>query len=279
METTGTSETFNKRILHPAEYELAARWYRFFCNQGFEAEILANRYGVVLRLNGDHSLIVVPCFDIYNMLKRKEQWGEVVVEDEYGRLKVLESLISDKVISGKTDVLIVGAKGLFLNWSDDLAVIGAMRGEDTWSHEWEEAEIFRCRFCQKVAIKSVFGSYEGRPCGHHEGDGYIEALDVKELQHMENQWSWTSHVDRNYKRNGLEKYDLYRAYSQNGYLLYVGQSNDWPRRMGEHKRSSSWLEQARQITITGYESKAELDYAEKLAIRSEGPLFNIVHKR
>ena len=96
---------------------------------------------------------------------------------------------------------------------------------------------------------------------------------------MENQWSWTSHVDRNYKRNGLEKYDLYRAYSQNGYLLYVGQSNDWPRRMGEHKRSSSWLEQARQITITGYESKAELDYAEKLAIRSEGPLFNIVHKR
>lgn len=277
-EDLGIPEWFDN-ICHPSQYETAARWYRFFSNQGFEAEILSNRHGAVLRLNGDHPLVVAPCFDVYNVVRSKGQFGEADVDDPYGRLQVLQSLARDGIIDSEADLLIVGDKSLFFNWSGSPAILGVMRNNDGWSNsEWEEAEIFRCHFCKKIAIKSVFGSYEGRPCGHHDGDHYIETLEFEELKHMENQWSWTSHVDRNFKRNGPEKYDLYRVYSEKD-LLYVGQSNDWPRRMGEHKRSSSWLDQATQITITRYESKAELNYAEKLAIRSEGPLFNIVHNR
>ena len=273
--------------LRPAEYELTARWYRFFCNQGFEAEILTGKSSAIIRLNGDSPLVIVPIYNLHNKIQILEKENRILLDQNCQDL--VKFLASDAGISSEADILVVGSTGLFIEYTvkdryQDAAgylkyLVGVMTGDDWSGAGWQMALIFTCFFCQKIGIRSAYGSYQGRPCGHHHGDHYILDFGYKELDHMANQWSWTSHVDRNFRRSGPEKYDLYRAYSENGDLLYVGQSNDWPRRMGEHKRSSSWLDYARKVTITAYASKAELDYAEKVAILTEGPLFNIVYNR
>ena len=75
----------------------------------------------------------------------------------------------------------------------------------------------------------------------------------------------------------MEEYTLYRTYAKHGALLYIGQSNSWPRRMKEHSRHSDWFESVARVEIESYVTKDQLDEAERAAITEEKPIHNIVH--
>ena len=70
---------------------------------------------------------------------------------------------------------------------------------------------------------------------------------------------------------------LYRFYSQNGTLLYVGISISAISRYGHHKSNSGWWLFASRMEILNYPTRAEAELAEKSAILSERPLFNKDH--
>jgi len=75
----------------------------------------------------------------------------------------------------------------------------------------------------------------------------------------------------------MEEYTLYRTYSKDGTLLYIGQSNSWPRRFIEHRKQSSWFSIATQVQIESFLTKQQLDEAEIYAIKTEKPAYNIMH--
>jgi predicted GIY-YIG superfamily endonuclease len=69
---------------------------------------------------------------------------------------------------------------------------------------------------------------------------------------------------------------LYRWYSSDGSLLYIGVARD-PRTRGHHHlRNAEWARWAHRIDIQEppYESDAAAKAAEKMAIQLEEPLFN-----
>lgn len=55
----------------------------------------------------------------------------------------------------------------FAGWLAD----GDMYDGSLWT--FGEASWHRCRKCDAVAVRHGTGSYAGRPCGHHYGDGYL----------------------------------------------------------------------------------------------------------
>ena len=67
---------------------------------------------------------------------------------------------------------------------------------------------------------------------------------------------------------------LYRAFDCNNQLLYVGISNDWTRRLHEHEKQSLWFDKTQHVTIEKFETRAEVEVAEKAAIEQEKPVFN-----
>ena len=71
------------------------------------------------------------------------------------------------------------------------------------------------------------------------------------------------------------KTSLYRHYNAQGKLLYVGISYNALNRLSRHALSSSWYDQIARIDITHFETREAAIEAEKNAIRSENPLFNI----
>ena len=70
---------------------------------------------------------------------------------------------------------------------------------------------------------------------------------------------------------------LYRHYSSNGELIYVGISKNPYRRTGEHKALSEWFDKVSTIKIEWLPTREEALKAEKAAIKNENPKFNIVH--
>ncbi|MCP3017276.1 GIY-YIG nuclease family protein [Nocardiopsis dassonvillei] len=75
----------------------------------------------------------------------------------------------------------------------------------------------------------------------------------------------------------MSKLALYRFYNDGGQLLYVGITNDPPRRMGQHE-AKTWWPQVRGMTVDWYPDRASVLAAEKRAINVENPLHNIQHK-
>lgn len=67
---------------------------------------------------------------------------------------------------------------------------------------------------------------------------------------------------------------LYRFFDADGKLLYVGISNNWTQRLKQHYKDSPFFEQARHITLTHYKTREAVEAAEKLAIETEGPVYN-----
>ena len=68
---------------------------------------------------------------------------------------------------------------------------------------------------------------------------------------------------------------IYRLYSADGTLLYVGMSNDPDRRFGEHADSQPWWAEVRKFEVgTWYPSRSAAAEAERVAIRSEQPKHN-----
>jgi predicted GIY-YIG superfamily endonuclease len=70
---------------------------------------------------------------------------------------------------------------------------------------------------------------------------------------------------------------LYRHRDKNGTLLYVGISLSVPKRLAEHMRRSPWAEEITRVDIAWYPSRHEAEAAERHAIRTEAPRWNIAH--
>lgn len=73
----------------------------------------------------------------------------------------------------------------------------------------------------------------------------------------------------------VTKHALYRFYNDGGQLLYVGITNDPPRRMKRHSEKKNWWPKVRGMTFDWYPDRPSVMAAEKRAIRIENPLHNI----
>jgi len=72
--------------------------------------------------------------------------------------------------------------------------------------------------------------------------------------------------------------DLYRCYSKDGRLLYVGISCSAIARFSQHKAGSLFARQVAKIEIEKFGSRVDALNAEADAIKNENPKFNKAHK-
>jgi len=70
---------------------------------------------------------------------------------------------------------------------------------------------------------------------------------------------------------------LYRHFSGDGTLLYVGISLSWPARTKSHARGSRWFDLVARVEIERFSTREEALIAEREAIKAERPQFNIIH--
>lgn len=68
---------------------------------------------------------------------------------------------------------------------------------------------------------------------------------------------------------------LYRLYDVHEQLLYVGITVDLPKRLEKHKRDKSWFEDVAELRTESFESREKAAAAELVAIRTEGPRYNV----
>lgn len=72
-------------------------------------------------------------------------------------------------------------------------------------------------------------------------------------------------------------YYLYRQYDSDGTLLYIGITKDNIKRQKEHMCSTPWAKKIARVEVEELPSQAAALAAEKAAIVSEKPIFNIVN--
>lgn len=70
---------------------------------------------------------------------------------------------------------------------------------------------------------------------------------------------------------------LYRAFTSQDRLLYVGITSNWAARLGEHAEGSDWMELCTRLTVEKFETREEVERAEIAAIKKEQPLYNKAH--
>ena len=68
---------------------------------------------------------------------------------------------------------------------------------------------------------------------------------------------------------------VYRHYTVEGILLYVGYSSSVTRRQRNHEREAPWWPESARMEVVRYDSREEALTAELAAIRSEHPLWNV----
>lgn len=73
--------------------------------------------------------------------------------------------------------------------------------------------------------------------------------------------------------------DLYRLYDNQGTLLYIGISNSWQSRMAEHATTKEWWPEVSRSQIAHFPCRCLAAHAERNAIQTEAPRFNVVHNR
>lgn len=71
---------------------------------------------------------------------------------------------------------------------------------------------------------------------------------------------------------------LYRHFDKDGALLYVGISLSAIRRMGQHRMESRWFDRVATIKVEHFATREEARTAERAAIKSENPKFNVKMK-
>jgi hypothetical protein len=67
---------------------------------------------------------------------------------------------------------------------------------------------------------------------------------------------------------------VYRCLAADGRLLYVGCTHSYAARMASHKTSKPWWPEVADVTRESFGSLTEARAAERLAIQSEGPVYN-----
>jgi hypothetical protein len=81
------------------------------------------------------------------------------------------------------------------------------------------------------------------------------------------------------RRGRTDEHLLYRFFDAKGVLLYVGITYDLLGRFSTHSVERWWWGHWATLTATRYDSRAELEAAEREAIKSEGPRYNKVHNK
>jgi predicted GIY-YIG superfamily endonuclease len=71
---------------------------------------------------------------------------------------------------------------------------------------------------------------------------------------------------------------LYRHFDKDDTLLYIGVSLNPFKRLNDHKKQSSWFAKISNVTVDKYPNREEVLKAERHAIITEKPLYNIRHK-
>lgn len=71
---------------------------------------------------------------------------------------------------------------------------------------------------------------------------------------------------------------LYRHRNAEGTLLYVGISLSPIYRLSQHRDASPWFKEIATVTVEWFDSRELALAAEREAIRSESPIYNIVHR-
>ena len=75
----------------------------------------------------------------------------------------------------------------------------------------------------------------------------------------------------------MEPHGLYRVFSANGNLLYIGASCHPVIRLYSHAKMKAWATDIHHITVEWYPSRADALNAETKAIQTENPKWNHVH--
>lgn len=70
---------------------------------------------------------------------------------------------------------------------------------------------------------------------------------------------------------------LYKHYDAQNRLLYVGISKSHLLRLHNHSRKAVWISQIARIDIKQFGSREDALRAEKVAIKKERPIYNVVH--
>lgn len=70
---------------------------------------------------------------------------------------------------------------------------------------------------------------------------------------------------------------LYRLYDRDGQLLYIGVTDNVLRRWKEHSKEKFWWDQVHTFTKEEYPDRSSVENAERLAIKTESPTYNIAH--
>ena len=70
---------------------------------------------------------------------------------------------------------------------------------------------------------------------------------------------------------------LYRLTAADGTLLYIGISDHWARRMGQHQATKPWFADVSGVNVTTYPTREDALAAERAAIKAERPLHNVAH--
>lgn len=78
-------------------------------------------------------------------------------------------------------------------------------------------------------------------------------------------------------QGNVERYAVYRCYSDGGELLYVGESGELGKRLGSHAQKV-WFTQVRGITLEWYADELDALNAERRAIHVEHPRYNVQHR-
>lgn len=75
----------------------------------------------------------------------------------------------------------------------------------------------------------------------------------------------------------MDRAAVYRAFSKDGTLLYIGCSIRPTGRIEDHRHTSKWHDMTATITLEWFETKAEALAAERNAVMTERPAFNKDH--
>ena len=91
------------------------------------------------------------------------------------------------------------------------------------------------------------------------------------------EWNWT--LKRLAKRQATQapnrRCAIYRHYDAEGRLLYVGKSVQPLNRQQQHEVEAHWFHHIVKIEIEWFDFTADMDVAERHAIATESPIFNL----
>ncbi len=77
----------------------------------------------------------------------------------------------------------------------------------------------------------------------------------------------------------LSPQTLYRFYAADEVLLYIGITNDAGTRWRDHAKLKGWWREVATIKVEHFDTRADVEAAERAAIRAERPVHNIAHNR